>query len=174
MLKSTPDDLPPELIALFPSSLPTASLNALALTCLRLHEILQPQLESRITPELGHELLCWAATSKPHIVLKLLSPPHSIKLTGDDFNKTKRPSTSRPKPGTPTLRRSSKRVRIRRRGGISKMGPVVRRHNLDVVQLLLDKGANASVTVPLFALLDGVRRFRTTTSCTSPWICRTP
>ncbi|KAJ6591150.1 ankyrin repeat-containing domain protein [Mycena vulgaris] len=76
------DDLPPELIALLPFSLSTSSLNALALTCHRLHEILQPELEARITPELAHELLHDAAASKPHIVRKILSPPHSITPTG--------------------------------------------------------------------------------------------
>jgi hypothetical protein len=41
----------------------------LALTCRRLHEILQPELESRITPELAGRLLRWAtANSKPNIV----------------------------------------------------------------------------------------------------------
>ncbi|KAJ6511650.1 ankyrin repeat-containing domain protein [Mycena vulgaris] len=72
------DKLPPELISLLPPWLSTASLNALVLTCRRLHEILQPELESRITLNLGRRLLLWAAASKPHIVRKLLSPPHSI------------------------------------------------------------------------------------------------
>ncbi|KAJ7648625.1 ankyrin repeat-containing domain protein [Mycena polygramma] len=53
------------------------SLNAFALTCRRLHEILQPDLERRITPELASELLLWAAASRPRLVAKLLSPPHS-------------------------------------------------------------------------------------------------
>ncbi|KAJ7929761.1 ankyrin repeat-containing domain protein [Mycena leptocephala] len=71
-------EFPPELILLLPPSLSMASLNALTLTCRRLHETLQPELESRITPQLVRELLMWAAASKPHIVAKLLSPPHSI------------------------------------------------------------------------------------------------
>ncbi|KAJ7645151.1 ankyrin repeat-containing domain protein [Mycena polygramma] len=78
MSKDYFEELPPELIALLPPSLSIASLNALSLTCRRLHEILQPQLESRITPQLARELLLWAAASRPHIVKKLLSPPHSI------------------------------------------------------------------------------------------------
>ncbi|KAJ7486567.1 ankyrin repeat-containing domain protein [Mycena latifolia] len=78
MSQSYFDELPPELISLLPLSLPTASLNALAQTSRRLHEILQPSLESRLTPELGWDLLMWAAASKPHIVSKLLSPPHLI------------------------------------------------------------------------------------------------
>jgi hypothetical protein len=50
----------------------------LTLTCRRLHEILQPELESRITPELAGRLLRWAtANSKPHIVAKF----HSIHPT---------------------------------------------------------------------------------------------
>ncbi|KAF7330906.1 ANK-REP-REGION domain-containing protein [Mycena venus] len=73
------NELPLELISLFVPILSTASLNALALTCHRLHQILQPELEARITPELGKELLLWAAASKAHIVAKLLAPPHSIK-----------------------------------------------------------------------------------------------
>jgi hypothetical protein len=72
-------ELPPELISLLPPTLSTGALNALALTCRRLHAILQPELEARITPELGKELLFWAANSKPHIVAKLLAPPHLIK-----------------------------------------------------------------------------------------------
>ncbi|KAJ7896079.1 ankyrin repeat-containing domain protein [Mycena olivaceomarginata] len=72
-------ELPPELISLLPPALSTGALNALALTCRRLHVILQPELEARITPELGKELLFWAADSKPHVVAKLLAPPHLIK-----------------------------------------------------------------------------------------------
>ncbi|KAJ7446645.1 ankyrin repeat-containing domain protein [Mycena galericulata] len=68
-------ELPPELISFLPPSLSTASLNVLTLTCRRLYSILQPELEARITPELGHELLLWAAASRPAIVAKLLSPP---------------------------------------------------------------------------------------------------
>lgn len=71
-------ELPPEIISLLPPLLSTPCLNALTQTCWRLHEILQPVLESRITSELAQELLQWAAASKPHIVSKLLSPPHSI------------------------------------------------------------------------------------------------
>ncbi|KAJ6520965.1 ankyrin repeat-containing domain protein [Mycena vulgaris] len=72
------DELPPELISLLPPRLSTVSLGALILTCRRMREILQPELESRITPQLGRQLLLWAAASKPHIVAKLLSPPHFI------------------------------------------------------------------------------------------------
>ncbi|KAJ7747459.1 ankyrin repeat-containing domain protein [Mycena maculata] len=71
-------EVPPELILLLPPLLSTSSLNAFALGCYRLCEILQPELESRITPELAQELLLWAAPSKPHIVAKLVSPPHSV------------------------------------------------------------------------------------------------
>ncbi|KAJ7509573.1 ankyrin repeat-containing domain protein [Mycena galericulata] len=71
-------ELPPELICLLPPSLSTASLNALTLTCRHLYSILQPELEARITPELGRELLLWAAASRPAIVAKLLSLPLSI------------------------------------------------------------------------------------------------
>ncbi|KAJ7433653.1 ankyrin repeat-containing domain protein [Mycena latifolia] len=72
------DLLPPEMISLFALSLPPASLNAFILTCRRFHGILQPELEARITPALARTLLDWASTSKPHIVQKLLSPPHSL------------------------------------------------------------------------------------------------
>ncbi|KAK7024829.1 ankyrin repeat-containing domain protein [Favolaschia claudopus] len=71
-------EFPPELILLLSAPLSTASLNALTLTSRRTHEILQPELESRITPKLGEKLLLWASDSKPHIVDKLLAPPHSI------------------------------------------------------------------------------------------------
>jgi ankyrin repeat protein len=72
-------ELPPELISLLSTALPAGSLNALSLTCHRLHEILQPELDARITPELGKDLLVWAAESKRQIVAKLLAPPHLIK-----------------------------------------------------------------------------------------------
>jgi hypothetical protein len=55
------EEFPPELILLLPPLLATASLNALVSTGHRLHEVLQPELESRLTPEMGRELLLWAA-----------------------------------------------------------------------------------------------------------------
>ncbi|KAJ7148448.1 ankyrin repeat-containing domain protein [Mycena crocata] len=78
-------ELPPELITLVSPLLPTTSVNALALTCRRLREILQPELESRITPKLRRLLLLWAADSnlKPHIIVKLLSAPHPTSLAGE-------------------------------------------------------------------------------------------
>ncbi|KAJ7812064.1 hypothetical protein B0H13DRAFT_2383453 [Mycena leptocephala] len=73
------EELPSELILLLPPSLSTASLNALVLTCRRLRDILQPELETRLTPADGRELLLWAAgAAKPHIVAKLLSDPHNL------------------------------------------------------------------------------------------------
>ncbi|KAK7024842.1 ankyrin repeat-containing domain protein [Favolaschia claudopus] len=72
------ENLPPELLLLLAPSLPIASLNAFISTCRRTHKILQPELESRITAKLALQLLHWAASSKPHIVTKLLSPPHSV------------------------------------------------------------------------------------------------
>ncbi|KAF7370099.1 O-methyltransferase family 3 protein [Mycena sanguinolenta] len=72
------EKIPPELILQLSPSLSTASLNALALTCRRLHTTIQPDLETRITPELARKLLLWAAAAHPHIVAKLLSPPHSL------------------------------------------------------------------------------------------------
>ncbi|KAJ6582136.1 hypothetical protein B0H19DRAFT_1252270 [Mycena capillaripes] len=47
-------ELPPELILLLSTSLSAASLNASVLTCRRLHQILQPELKSRITPQLAY------------------------------------------------------------------------------------------------------------------------
>ncbi|KAF7370100.1 hypothetical protein MSAN_00640000 [Mycena sanguinolenta] len=78
MTKAYFNELPPELILQLSPSLPIASLNALGLTCRRLHQTIQPDLEARITPELARELLLWAAESKPHILTKLLSTPHSV------------------------------------------------------------------------------------------------
>ncbi|KAJ6590259.1 ankyrin repeat-containing domain protein [Mycena sp. CBHHK59/15] len=69
------EQLPPELISLFPPSLSNSSLNALALTCWRLHEILQSELDTHITPAFGRELLLWVAASKSHIVKKLVLLP---------------------------------------------------------------------------------------------------
>ncbi|KAF8166624.1 ankyrin repeat-containing domain protein [Mycena galopus ATCC 62051] len=73
------DSLPTELILLLGSFLPTASLSALMLTCGRQCNILQSELDARITPALAQELLVWAAASYPHTVKKLLAPPHLLK-----------------------------------------------------------------------------------------------
>ncbi|KAJ7727061.1 hypothetical protein B0H16DRAFT_1471082 [Mycena metata] len=59
------DKLPPELILLIAPYLPMESLNTLVLACRRLREILQAELESRITAELPKDLLLWASNSKP-------------------------------------------------------------------------------------------------------------
>ncbi|KAJ6590227.1 ankyrin repeat-containing domain protein [Mycena sp. CBHHK59/15] len=72
------EDLAPELIFLLALNLPTSSLNALVATCRRLQGILQSELDARITPALGKQLLLWAAVHKPHIVAKLLTPPYRI------------------------------------------------------------------------------------------------
>ncbi|KAJ6593292.1 ankyrin repeat-containing domain protein [Mycena capillaripes] len=80
------EELPPELIGLLPPSLSSGSLNSLILTCRRLREILQPQLEALITPKFGRQLLLEAAAAKPHIVAKLLSPPHLINPNYYGFN----------------------------------------------------------------------------------------
>ncbi|KAF8217152.1 ankyrin repeat-containing domain protein [Mycena galopus ATCC 62051] len=72
------DSLPPELVLKLCPLLPVTSLNALTLTCRRLHQILQADLDSLITPRLARELLMWAAASKPHIIRKLLSRPYSM------------------------------------------------------------------------------------------------
>ncbi|KAJ7700662.1 hypothetical protein B0H14DRAFT_3033318 [Mycena olivaceomarginata] len=53
----SPDNLPQELILLLATFLPPASLNALGSTCRLLRGILQPELEARITPELGKRIL---------------------------------------------------------------------------------------------------------------------
>ncbi|KAK7061229.1 ANK-REP-region domain-containing protein [Favolaschia claudopus] len=74
------DELPPELVVLLASSLSPASLNALALTCRRLHSILQPELDARLTSEVGKELLLEAANSgKTDTVAKLLAHPFLVK-----------------------------------------------------------------------------------------------
>ncbi|KAJ7752903.1 hypothetical protein B0H16DRAFT_1459625 [Mycena metata] len=74
MLKEHFEELQPELVLLIAPYLPVAALNVLVLTCRRLREILQAELESRITPELAKDLLLWASDSKPHIVKKMLAP----------------------------------------------------------------------------------------------------
>ncbi|KAJ7289399.1 ankyrin repeat-containing domain protein, partial [Mycena rebaudengoi] len=46
-----------------------------------------PALEWRITPLLGKELLLWAAgEAKPHILAKLLAPPHRIDACTTNFS----------------------------------------------------------------------------------------
>ncbi|KAJ7166684.1 ankyrin repeat-containing domain protein [Mycena filopes] len=89
MSKDYFEDLPPELIlALVPFVLTAQSLNALAQSCRRLYGILQPELESLITPAVARDLLVWAASSRPHIVQKMLAPPHSIPPTPPSVWKT--------------------------------------------------------------------------------------
>ncbi|KAJ7486636.1 ankyrin repeat-containing domain protein [Mycena latifolia] len=75
-------ELPPELILLISKSLSPRSLGALAITCRRLHDILQPELEAHITPAFRRYLLVEAAAGDPDIVAKLLSSPHPIELDG--------------------------------------------------------------------------------------------
>ncbi|KAK7012795.1 ankyrin repeat-containing domain protein [Favolaschia claudopus] len=71
-------DFPPELLLLLAPLLSIPDLDAFARTCHRLHQILQPELEDRITPDWGEDLLLWASDSRPQFVAKLLAPPHSI------------------------------------------------------------------------------------------------
>ncbi|KAJ7659360.1 ankyrin repeat-containing domain protein [Mycena olivaceomarginata] len=81
-------ELPPMLILRLSPLLSVPSLNALASACRRLHEILQPELESRfirLAPKLGEALLHWvAAASKPHMVAKIIFPPLSIHASPSD------------------------------------------------------------------------------------------
>ncbi|KAJ7181175.1 ankyrin repeat-containing domain protein [Mycena filopes] len=84
MSKNYLDELPPELILAIAPWLPTAALNSVVLTCHRLRDILQAELESRITPKLASELLFWASDSKPHIAKKMLAPPHSVHPSPSD------------------------------------------------------------------------------------------
>ncbi|KAJ7752915.1 ankyrin repeat-containing domain protein [Mycena metata] len=72
------DSLPPELLLLLSSSLPTSSLNALTLVCHRLHDALQAELDERLTPALAKELLLSVAPSSPHLVKKFLDPPYLV------------------------------------------------------------------------------------------------
>ncbi|KAJ6582135.1 hypothetical protein B0H19DRAFT_1370265 [Mycena capillaripes] len=66
-------ELPPELILLLSTSLSAASLNALVLTCHRLRQILQPELESRITPQLAYGDEGYRDTPL-HLVTEALKP----------------------------------------------------------------------------------------------------
>ncbi|KAJ6511639.1 ankyrin repeat-containing domain protein, partial [Mycena vulgaris] len=221
------DELPPELISLLPPWLSTVSLHALILTCRRIHDILQRELDSRITPQLGRQLLLWAAASKPYIVSKLLSPPHSITPNVPGFfNKAPLhvaasagqleivtmlleagadPAADWDQEAYQALHLAAENkdlammrllldhgapidstfgadgcsenalhlactlghmemisllldrgANIESRGHFGgALGFAVHRGRLDVVKLLLAKGADASVTVPLYVLLDG-------------------
>ncbi|KAF8198677.1 ankyrin repeat-containing domain protein [Mycena galopus ATCC 62051] len=109
-------EFPPELILLFSNFLSLPSLNALGSTCRRVHEILQPELEARITPEFAQSLLRWAVrASKPHIVAKLLSPPHLVPPEKDIVYL-----------------------------GETDLLAAVKARNIEIARLLLDAGANAA------------------------------
>ncbi|KAK7024831.1 ANK-REP-region domain-containing protein [Favolaschia claudopus] len=222
-MKNYLNELPPELILLLSPSLSTASLNALASTSRRTHGILQPELESRITPELGQKLLFWASGCNTHLVRKLLSPPHSIhppcdgallaaaqlgnietaKLLLDaganpaaswdqeEYQPLHLAALNKDLPmmkllldhGAPVddnfgcdgcsenalhyacslgdmqmikllLEHGQADLEASGHYG-TPLGFAVHRRNIEVVKFLLEKGANANVTVPLFVLLDG-------------------
>ncbi|KAK7012793.1 ankyrin repeat-containing domain protein [Favolaschia claudopus] len=70
-------DFATELVLLLAALLSIPELDALARTCHRLHQILQPELEDRM-PELGQDVLLWASDSRPQFVAKLLAPPYSV------------------------------------------------------------------------------------------------
>ncbi|KAJ7055217.1 ankyrin repeat-containing domain protein [Mycena amicta] len=78
--------LPPELILATSNELPTGALNCLTRSSRQLHTLLQPELEARLTPQLAEQLLYLALRrQKPHIVAKLLAPPHSLDPDKDRF-----------------------------------------------------------------------------------------
>ncbi|KAK7024839.1 O-methyltransferase family 3 protein [Favolaschia claudopus] len=80
------EGLPAELVLLLSKWLSIPSLGALVLTCRRQHNIVQPELDARITPEIASSALRRAVTeSKPHLVLKFLSPPHSVNPGNDTW-----------------------------------------------------------------------------------------
>ncbi|KAJ7648649.1 ankyrin repeat-containing domain protein [Mycena polygramma] len=140
-------DLPPELILLLPPLLPrTASLNALALTCRRLHDILQPELESRLTPALARRLLLWAAESKPHIVAKLLSPPHCVRPGEECEFGTETPLHIAAQAGNVEsarllLEAGANPMAQWDRAGYQPLHLAAQNNHLEVVKLLLDCGA---------------------------------
>ncbi|KAF7356131.1 ANK-REP-REGION domain-containing protein [Mycena venus] len=180
MSKDYFEEFPPELILLLSPSLSTASLNALASTCRRFHEILQPELDGRITPELGRDLLLWAAESKPHIVAKLLSPPHSIPPSPTSLwsmtalhvaAKARSMDTAKllldagADPAAEYDQDEYQPLHMAAENKDLEMMKLLLDHgapidtqfgrDFEVVKLLLSKGADATVTVPLFILLDG-------------------
>ncbi|KAJ6478059.1 ankyrin repeat-containing domain protein [Mycena vitilis] len=140
-------DLPPELILLLPPLLPrTASLNALALTCRRLRDILQPELESRLTPTLARRLLLWAAESKPHIVAKLLSPPHCVCPREEYAFGTETPLHIAAQAGNAEsarllLEAGANPMAQWDRAGYQPLHLAAQNDHLEVVKLLLDCGA---------------------------------
>ncbi|KAK7024841.1 ANK-REP-region domain-containing protein [Favolaschia claudopus] len=113
-------ELPAELILVISSLLSTSSLNALCQACRRLSQILQPELDYRITPEVGQELLLSASSSSNStLVHKLLSPPHSIH-----------PSATNPSQWNPK----------------APLHAAVQTRNIEIAQLLLDAGADPALT----------------------------
>ncbi|KAJ7698057.1 hypothetical protein B0H17DRAFT_1197041 [Mycena rosella] len=129
------DELPPELILLLPQFLSTGSLNATIMTSRRLREVLQPELESRLTPELGWELLPWAAGTKPHIVRKVVwyneYQPLRLAAMNEDLEITRLLHG-----GALLLNRGASLEHIRR--APSQLGSP---SQLDAVKIFLDKGA---------------------------------
>ncbi|KAF7310032.1 Ankyrin repeat domain-containing protein 50 [Mycena indigotica] len=74
-------EFPPELVLALAESddISLSSLNSLAQTCNHLHNIIQPELDAALTPEVASEVLLDAAkTNKPEVVAKLLAPPYSV------------------------------------------------------------------------------------------------
>ncbi|KAJ7290081.1 hypothetical protein C8J57DRAFT_1212738 [Mycena rebaudengoi] len=119
------EQLAPELVLLLPPSLSTASLNSLILTCRRLWEILQPDLEARLTPSPASRILYWTAASKPHIIRSYFPRPTICFLTRDTAISATPPCMS---PQMPATSRSLLKWE-------AQMTPTI-------AALLLDAGAN--------------------------------
>ncbi|KAJ7646683.1 ankyrin repeat-containing domain protein [Roridomyces roridus] len=139
MSKNYFNPVPPELVALISTTLSNASLDRFILTCRRFHAILQPELESRLTPALAQELLPWAAASKPHITAQLDSlfsgsptPLHMAVRAGNLES------------AALLLEAGADPTREVEMGDLDYLQPLhvaARRSDSDMIKLLLDHGA---------------------------------
>ncbi|KAJ7698068.1 hypothetical protein B0H17DRAFT_1197050 [Mycena rosella] len=136
-----------------------------------LRELLQPDFEARLTPELRETMLHLAAAAKPHIVIKLLSPPHSMspETYGEagqtplhvaaDARNLETAALLLDAGANPGAEIEMIQLLLDRGADLKLVGGHSHRPTVGVavdnrwpaiVRLLIDRGADASVTVPIY------------------------